>query len=102
MGEPGNIQEVLVGDCVQAMNCLAEQSVHMVFADPPYNLQLKGDLRRPNNSRVDGVDEAGCAPGLSQAARRGPTLEASAVRRARLAYGRPKGLRPRAGGPRAG
>ncbi len=58
MGEPGNIQEVLVGDCVQAMNCLAEQSVHMVFADPPYNLQLKGDLRRPNNSKVDGVDEA--------------------------------------------
>jgi modification methylase len=58
MGESGNTQEVLVGDCVQAMNCLAEQSVHMVFADPPYNLQLKGDLRRPNNSRVDGVDEA--------------------------------------------
>ena len=71
MGEPKNrtttsspaahdllTQEVLVGDCVAGMNCLAEKSVHMVFADPPYNLQLKGDLRRPNNSRVDGVDEA--------------------------------------------
>ena len=56
MGDPGNTQEVLVGDCVQAMNCPAEKSVHMVFADPPYNLQLGGELRRPDESRVDGVD----------------------------------------------
>ena len=33
-------------------------SVDLVFADPPYNLQLKGDLHRPNNTRVDGVDDA--------------------------------------------
>jgi modification methylase len=37
---------------------LPERSVDMVFADPPYNLQLAGELRRPNNSRVDGVEEA--------------------------------------------
>ena len=30
----------------------------MIFADPPYNLQLEGELRRPNNSRVDGVEDA--------------------------------------------
>ena len=36
---------------------LPSESVDMVFADPPYNLQLKSDLRRPDNSRVDGVDD---------------------------------------------
>jgi modification methylase len=36
---------------------LPERSVDLVFADPPYNLQLAGELMRPNNSRVDGVEE---------------------------------------------
>ena len=45
------------GDCVEAMAGLPERSVDMVFADPPYNLQLAGELTRPNNSRVDGVEE---------------------------------------------
>ncbi len=49
---------VLVGDCARAMDGLPEGSVDLVFADPPYNLQLAGDLLRPNNSRVDGVDDA--------------------------------------------
>ncbi len=49
---------ILVGDCVAHMAELPEGSVDMVFADPPYNLQLKGELHRPNNSRVDGVDDA--------------------------------------------
>jgi len=49
---------VLVGDCVEIMNGLPAGSVDMVFADPPYNLQLARELHRPNNSRVDGVDEA--------------------------------------------
>ncbi|MDG2243244.1 MAG: site-specific DNA-methyltransferase [Rhodospirillaceae bacterium] len=40
------------------MNSLPEGSVDLVFADPPYNLQLGGDLARPDNSRVDGVDDA--------------------------------------------
>ena len=46
-----------VGDCVEMMNAMPADSVDMVFADPPYNLQLAGDLHRPDNSRVDGVDE---------------------------------------------
>jgi len=50
--------QVLVGDCVELMSTLLEGSVDMVFADPPYNLQLEGDLVRPDNSRVDGVDDA--------------------------------------------
>ena len=45
------------GDCIAAMEALPEASVDLVFADPPYNLRLKGELRRPNNSRVDGVEE---------------------------------------------
>ena len=45
-----------VGDCVELMNAMPEGSVDMVFADPPYNLQLEGELHRPDNSRVDGVD----------------------------------------------
>ena len=49
---------VLEGDCVEIMGQLPEASADLVFADPPYNLQLGGDLLRPNNTKVDGVDEA--------------------------------------------
>jgi modification methylase len=49
---------VLVGDCVALMNRLPEACVDLVFADPPYNLQLNGELHRPDNSRVDGVTDA--------------------------------------------
>ncbi|KZD12865.1 site-specific DNA-methyltransferase [Oceanibaculum pacificum] len=52
------LDQILVGDCIDLMNRLPERSVDLVFADPPYNLQLGGDLLRPNNSRVDGVDDA--------------------------------------------
>jgi modification methylase len=48
---------VLVGDCIDEMNRLPEGSVDLVFADPPYNLQLEGELKRPDQSRVDGVEE---------------------------------------------
>lgn len=51
------LDQILVGDCIEMMNRLPERSVDLVFADPPYNLQLGGDLLRPNNSRVDGVDD---------------------------------------------
>ena len=51
------VGEILVGDCVEVMNRLEQRTVDMVFADPPYNLQLRGDLRRPNNTLVDGVSE---------------------------------------------
>jgi modification methylase len=52
------LDEVLVGDCIDQMRRLPPASVHAIFADPPYNLQLKGDLRRPNDTLVDGVDDA--------------------------------------------
>lgn len=51
------IDTVHVGDSIALMNAMPAESVDMVFADPPYNLQLAGDLHRPDNSRVDGVDE---------------------------------------------
>lgn len=50
--------EILVGDCIPILEGLPAASVDMVFADPPYNLQLENELLRPNNSVVDGVDEA--------------------------------------------
>jgi modification methylase len=52
-----NLDRVLVGDCVELMQRLPEASVDMVFADPPYNLQLGGELLRPDNSKVDAVDD---------------------------------------------
>lgn len=52
------LDRVVEGDCIEIMRGLPAESVDLIFADPPYNLQLKGDLRRPNNSRVDAVDEA--------------------------------------------
>ncbi len=50
------LNTILDGDCIEAMNSLPEASVDLVFADPPYNLQLRGDLHRPDNSKVDAVD----------------------------------------------
>jgi modification methylase len=50
--------EILVGDCLALMARLPPSSFDLVFADPPYNLQLAGTLTRPNMSRVDGVEEA--------------------------------------------
>ena len=52
------LNQILAGDCIEVMNGLPEGSVDLIFADPPYNLQLKGDLHRPDNSKVDAVDDA--------------------------------------------
>ena len=52
------LDRVIEGDCVERMAALPQGSVDLVFADPPYNLQLRGALHRPNNTRVDGVDDA--------------------------------------------
>lgn len=49
---------ILVGDCLDELRRLPDGSVDLVFADPPYNLQLSTELLRPNNTRVDGVDDA--------------------------------------------
>ncbi|WP_296815508.1 site-specific DNA-methyltransferase [Brevundimonas sp.] len=48
---------ILVGDCIEQLKTLPDRSVDLVFADPPYNLQLGGELLRPDNSRVDAVDD---------------------------------------------
>ena len=47
---------IILGDCVENMKALPKESIDCIFADPPYNLQLGGDLHRPNNSKVDAVD----------------------------------------------
>ncbi len=51
------LNTILDGDCIETMNALPEGSVDLIFADPPYNLQLKGQLHRPDNSMVDAVDD---------------------------------------------
>ncbi|WP_374414335.1 site-specific DNA-methyltransferase [Novosphingobium colocasiae] len=48
---------IIPGDCVAAMRTIPDASVDMVFADPPYNLQLGGDLSRPDGSHVDAVTD---------------------------------------------
>ncbi|QEX15536.1 methyltransferase [Hypericibacter terrae] len=53
-----SLDRIVEGDSIRVMNTLPPESVDMIFADPPYNLQLQGDLHRPNNSKVDGVEEA--------------------------------------------
>src|SRR5579863_6184905 len=50
-------ERIIIGDCVAEMAALPEKSVDLVFADPPYNLQLGGELLRPDNSKVDAVDD---------------------------------------------
>ena len=51
------LNTIINGDCIEVMNNLPECSVDLIFADPPYNLQLKADLHRPDNSKVDAVDD---------------------------------------------
>jgi modification methylase len=51
------VGRILDGDCVVAMRSLPDASVDMIFADPPYNLQLGGDLSRPDGSHVDAVTD---------------------------------------------
>ena len=57
--EPGEFRPntIIHGDCIAQMNALPEAIADLVFADPPYNLQLEGELRRPDNSLVDAVDD---------------------------------------------
>src|SRR5215510_9800637 len=50
-------ETIIEGDCLEQLKALPSKSVDLVFADPPYNLQLGGDLLRPDNSKVDAVDD---------------------------------------------
>ena len=52
------LDTIIRGDCVAALERLPSASVDLIFADPPYNLQLSGGLTRPDQSEVDAVDDA--------------------------------------------
>ena len=54
---PLPLDTILQGDCIAEMARLPDKSIDMIFADPPYNLQLGGDLFRPEGGRVDAVDD---------------------------------------------
>ena len=57
MASKKNTNTILAGDCIDKLKSLEPGSVDMIFADPPYNLQLGGELTRPNNSIVDACDD---------------------------------------------
>ena len=51
------LDSILHGDCIEVLKTLPENSVDLIFADPPYNLQLRNDLYRPNMTKVDAVSD---------------------------------------------
>jgi len=51
------INQILQGDCIEILKTLPAKSIDLIFADPPYNLQLRNELLRPNQTIVDGVDD---------------------------------------------
>ncbi len=57
-GSGMSVDQIVHGECVSGMNALPECVADLVFADPPYNLQLEGELRRPNNTKVDAVNDS--------------------------------------------
>ena len=52
------LNQILKGDCIEVLESLPENSIDLIFADPPYNLQLQNDLYRPNMTKVDAVDDS--------------------------------------------
>ncbi|WP_310621068.1 site-specific DNA-methyltransferase [Flexibacterium corallicola] len=55
--KPSWLDTIIKGDCIAELEKLPDNSIDMVFADPPYNLQLGGDLHRPDSSKVDACDD---------------------------------------------
>ncbi|MGB9740016.1 DNA-methyltransferase, partial [Chloroflexus sp.] len=49
------LNQIIEGDCVEILTMLPEKSIDLIFADPPYNLQLQNELHRPNMTKVDAV-----------------------------------------------
>jgi DNA modification methylase len=49
---------IIKGDAIEELKKIPDNSVDLIFADPPYNMQLKKELYRPNNTKVDGVNDA--------------------------------------------
>ena len=54
---PLPLNQILHGNCTEVLESLPDNSVDLIFADPPYNLQLRNDLYRPDRSKVDAVDD---------------------------------------------
>lgn len=52
-----HLNEIIQGNCADILKTFPEKSVDLIFADPPYNLQLQNELLRPNQTIVDGVDD---------------------------------------------
>ncbi|GAB4483622.1 MAG: site-specific DNA-methyltransferase [Anaerolineales bacterium] len=52
------LNQILDGDCIEILNSFPEKSIDLIFADPPYNLQLQNELHRPNMTKVAAVDDA--------------------------------------------
>ena len=51
------LNKIIRGDCIEVLKKLPNNSVDLIFADPPYNLQLQGELWRPNQTKVDAVND---------------------------------------------
>ena len=51
------LNQIIVGDSIEVLNSLPEKSIDLIFADPPYNLQLQNELHRPNMTKVDAVND---------------------------------------------
>ena len=51
------LDQIIQGNCIDILDTLPEKSVDLIFADPPYNLQLQQELWRPNMTKVDAVDD---------------------------------------------
>lgn len=51
------LNEVIQGNCIEVLQSLPEKCIDLIFADPPYNLQLRNELLRPNQTVVEGVDD---------------------------------------------
>ena len=51
------LNQILYGNCIKILKSLPENSVDLIFADPPYNLQLRNELYRPNLTKVHAVND---------------------------------------------
>lgn len=51
------LNKIIKGDCIEVLKKIPENSVDLIFADPPYNMQLQGELYRPNQTKVSAVDD---------------------------------------------
>jgi DNA modification methylase len=51
------VNQIICGDCCNVLSGFADKTFDLIFADPPYNLQLQQELRRPDNSLVDAVND---------------------------------------------